>query len=30
MDQYPKRRKYKDNPYTLHKENGKFYILFAD
>ena len=25
MDKRPKRRKYKDNPYTLHKENGKFY-----
>ena len=30
MDKRPKRRKYKDNPYTLHKENGKFYVLFTD
>lgn len=30
MDERPKRRKYKDNPYSLHTENGKFYVVFAD
>ena len=30
MGKRPKRRKYKDNPYSLHTENGKFYIIFAD
>lgn len=30
MDNRPKRRKYKDNPYSLHTENGKFYIVFVD
>ena len=26
----PKRRKDKYNPYTLHTEKGKYYILFTD
>ena len=26
----PKRRKYKDNPYTLLIENNKYYVLFKD
>ena len=30
MDKRPKRRKDKYNPYTLHMENGKYYILFVD
>jgi RNA polymerase sigma-70 factor (ECF subfamily) len=30
MDKRPKRRKDKYNPYTLHTENGKYYISFSD
>ena len=30
MDKLPKRRKFKDNPYTLLIENNKYYILFKD
>ena len=30
MDGRPKRRKNKYNPYTLHKENGNYYISFSD
>lgn len=30
MDKRPKRRKDKYNPYTLHTEKGKYYILFID
>ena len=26
----PKRRKDKYNPYTLHTEKGKYYVLFID
>lgn len=29
-DNRPKRRKSKDNPYTLYTENKKFYISFVD
>ncbi len=29
-DNRPKRRKNKYNPYTLHTENGKYYISFTD
>lgn len=29
-DHRPKRRKSKDNPYTLYTENKKFYISFVD
>lgn len=29
-DNRPKRRKSKDNPYTLYTESGKFYITFVD
>lgn len=30
MDKRPKRRKDKYNPYTLHTEKGKYYIVFID
>ena len=30
MDKRPKRRKSKDNPYTIPGENGKFYVVFKD
>ena len=30
MDKRPKRRKDKYNPYTLHKENERYYISFVD
>jgi len=30
MDKLPKRRKFKDNPYTLLIENGKYFIIFKD
>lgn len=30
MDRRPKRRKDKYNPYTLHTEKGKYYIVFID
>ena len=30
MDSLPKRRKYKDNPYTIRNIDDKFYILFKD
>lgn len=30
MDKRPKRRKDKYNPYTLHMEKGKYYIVFID
>lgn len=30
MDRRPKRRKDKYNPYTLHTENEKNYVLFID
>lgn len=30
MDKRPKRRKDKYNPYTLHTENEKNYVLFID
>lgn len=30
MDKSPKRRKYKDNPYSLMIENNLFYVLFTD
>ena len=30
MDRRPKRRKDKYNPYTLHTENEKYYVLFID
>lgn len=30
MDRRPKRRKDKYNPYTLHKENERYYIVFID
>ena len=30
MDKRPKRRKSKDNPYTIFEENGKFYVVFKD
>lgn len=30
MDKRPKRRKDKYNPYTLHTEKGKYYIMFID
>ena len=30
MDKRPKRRKSKDNPYTIFGENGKFYVVFKD
>mgnify|MGYP000008103670 FL=1 len=29
-DNRPKRRKSKDNPYTIFEENGKFYVAFKD
>ncbi len=29
-DNRPKRRKSKDNPYTIFEENGKFYVIFTD
>ena len=28
MDKMPKRRKDKDNPYTLLKEGNNYYVLF--
>lgn len=30
MDRRPKRRKDKYNPYTLHKENERYYVSFID
>lgn len=30
MDKRPKRRKDKYNPYTLHKENERYYVSFID
>ena len=30
MDSLPKRRKYKDNPYTLKLIDNHYYILFRD
>ena len=30
MDNSPKRRKHKDNPYTLMIENNNYYVLFND
>lgn len=30
MDRCPKRRKDKYNPYTLHKENERYYVSFID
>ncbi len=30
MDKMPKRRKDKDNPYTLLKEGNNYYVLFKD
>ena len=30
MDNCPKRRKYKDNPYTLMIENNMYFVLFTD
>lgn len=30
MDKRPKRRKEKYNPYTLHKENERYYVSFID
>ena len=30
MDSLPKRRKIKDNPYTIRNIDNKFYILFKD
>lgn len=30
MDKRPKRRKSKDNPYTIFGEKGKFYVVFKD
>ena len=30
MNSLPKRRKYKDNPYTLKTIDNNYYILFRD
>ena len=30
MNSLPKRRKYKDNPYTLNTIDNHYYILFRD
>ena len=30
MDENPKRRKHKDNPYTLKKVGSKFFVSFKD
>lgn len=30
MESLPKRRKFKDNPYTIRNIDNKFYILFKD
>ena len=30
MNSLPKRRKYKDNPYTLSTIDNHYYILFRD
>ena len=29
MDDFPKRRKHKDNPYTIRTIDNRYYILFV-
>ncbi len=30
MEKSPKRRKYRDNPYTINKDGNKYYVSFKD